>query len=81
VTAVTELVRLRQANQRQLRRRALIERIHRLGPRPIVELLEEFVGHRLIDEDYLDARLSAYTALDPAVLAAAGGDRLPHLVQ
>jgi len=80
VTAVTELVRLRQANQRQLRR-VLIVRVHRLGPRLVVELLKEFVRHRLIDEDHLDARLSAYAALDPAVLAAAGGDRLPHLVQ
>jgi hypothetical protein len=69
----------------QLLRRSLIPRIHLLGPRLVVELIEEFVRHRLIDEDHLDARLSAYAALDPAVLAAAGGDRLPplsvHLVQ
>jgi hypothetical protein len=29
--------------------------------------------------DHLDARLSAYAALDPAVLAPAGGNRLPLL--
>jgi hypothetical protein len=63
----------------------LIERIHRLGPRPIVELIEELVRHRLIDEHHLDARLCAYAALDPAGLAAVGRDRLSplpvHLVQ
>jgi hypothetical protein len=82
---VTDLARLRLVNLRQLRRRSLIARIHRLGPRPIVEPLEEFVRHQLIDEDHLDARLSAYAALDADALAATGGNRLPllpvHLVR
>ena len=59
---------------RRLQRQHLAERVHRLGPRVLFELLDELDRHHGLDAD-LDQRLAAYAALDPAVLAEVGGDR------
>jgi hypothetical protein len=52
---------------RTLRLRHLIRRVHRLGPRPISEILLEFAP----DRDVLAARLERYAALDPDLVEAA----------
>ena len=60
-----------------IRFRRAVSRLHRLGPRVFAELLAELGARYLIREpierlidDYLDR-------LEPAALAAAGGDRMP----
>lgn len=55
-----------------------IERLHRLGPRPIVELLAEIV-HRTGQSRFIADRLQAYAELDPAVLCALGADSFPPM--
>ena len=69
----------------RLRRQRLVERLHRLGPRAVFELLAELARHHPDIAEDLDRRLARYAALDPAMLAATGGDRfapLPvHLVR
>ena len=57
----------------------MVERLHRLGPRPTAELLIEIAtatGQHAVIAD----RLQAYAALDPAVLRALGADRFPPSV-
>jgi hypothetical protein len=49
----------------------LARRVHALGDRPLFELLKEIVA----GADPI-ARLERYAALDPAILAYLGGDRL-----
>jgi hypothetical protein len=66
----------RQAQQR-LRRQQLTLRVHRLGPRVLFELIDEIGRHHGIGDD-IDRRLAAYSSLDPALLAAVGGDRFPQ---
>ncbi len=56
----------------QFRRR--IERLHRLGPRVIAELLAEIGAERSITT-IIDSKLAAYTELEPATIEAAGGDK------
>lgn len=54
----------------------LVTRLHALGPRVIAELLSELGAAHLIMTS-IEARLERYAALDPAVLAAIGADRMP----
>ena len=49
--------------------RDAVERLHRLGPRALAELLVELAAD--------DATLLRYARLDPRTLAAIGGDRWP----
>ena len=61
----------------KLRRRLLVERIHRLGARPTYELIEELI--ELVPPMFRpesQQRLEAYGALDRATLSALGADRL-----
>lgn len=53
-----------------------IERLHRLGPRVLFEMLVELGSSRLIRVE-LDHLVGRYAGIDPAALAAAGGDRMP----
>ena len=66
---------LQVAEARRLRRQRLIERLCKT-PRLIFELLDEIARHHDLGED-LDRRLGRYTAIDPALLAAIGGDQFP----
>jgi hypothetical protein len=55
-----------------------VERLHRLGPRPLGEILIELIarwGEPLRAD--LDQRLDRYLRLDPAVVHALGGDQFP----
>ena len=61
---------------RRLRRQRLVERVHRLGVRAVFELLDELDRHYDLGGS-LDRRLSRYAELDPMLLHAIGGDRLP----
>lgn len=56
----------------QVRLRHLSTQIHGLGPRPLFELLKE-----LAQGADLMPRLEAYAALDPDIVAALGGNRMP----
>jgi hypothetical protein len=58
----------------RLRRRRQIERIWRLGPRVVFELIDE-IDRRHGLSDYLDQRLARYAGLDRLSLAAVGADR------
>jgi hypothetical protein len=69
---------LKQAATQRLRRMRLVERVHRLGPRVMYELLDEFDRHYGIGAD-LDRRLERYAGLDARVLRAVGGDCFPRL--
>jgi hypothetical protein len=51
-----------------------VARLHRLGPRPLYELLVELGGQRLIRSE-IEALVYKYATIDSAVLRAAGGDR------
>lgn len=61
---------------RRLRRQCAVERVHRLGARVVYELLDEIDRYHDLGDD-LDCRLDRYAALNPDVLRALGGDRLP----
>jgi hypothetical protein len=71
----TDLIRARRYGQaeRQLRRRYLAQRIHALGARVLLELVEELDRHHELGAD-LDRRLERYASLDPALLRALGAD-------
>jgi hypothetical protein len=60
------------------RRQRLVERLVALGPRVVLELLLELAERRGLA--HLDQRLERYAALDPALLRAVGGDRMPPRV-
>jgi hypothetical protein len=64
----TTLWNLRRANRRRLRRRVLIQRLIRLGPRTILEFVEELIRHGLVDDTELENRLHGYARLDPELL-------------
>jgi hypothetical protein len=64
--------------ERRLRRRYLAQRIHALGARALLELVEELDRHHALGAD-LDRRLERYAALDAQVLRALGADRFPPL--
>ena len=57
-----------------LRFRRQVERLHRLGPRAVAELLAEIGAERSITT-IVDRKLDRYTDLDPAALEATGGDK------
>ena len=56
-----------------LRFRRRVERLHRLGPRAVGELLAELAAARSI-MTAIDRKLATYVELDPATIEAAGGD-------
>ena len=60
-----------------LRFARLVRHLHRLGPRPLSELLRELAGN----DDGLQADtlflLEKYGALDPEIVRALGGDTFP----
>jgi hypothetical protein len=58
------------------RLRHLADRIHRLGPRPLHELLCELAGGAEVL-----TRSEAYAALDPQTVHALGADRLPPTIR
>ena len=63
---------------RDLRLERDVERLCQLGPRPILELLQEIGAARNI-LTFVEDRAAVYANLDPARLAVVGGDRLPPL--
>jgi hypothetical protein len=60
----------------RLRRQRLVERVHRLGARPLFELIDEIARHYGLADD-IDQRLERYAALDPDILSAVRADRFP----
>jgi hypothetical protein len=58
-----------------LRRQRLVKRIHALGPRAILELIEE-----LGDGADLDDALERFAALTPGQIRAAGADGFPPVL-
>jgi hypothetical protein len=68
----------RAAEENRLRRRRHVEQVCRLHiVRLWVEFVDEVARHYPEIADDLDRRLVRFAALDPAVLVAVGGDRLP----
>ena len=63
------------AHIRDLRLERDVERLCRLGPRPILELLQEIGAERGI-LTLIEDRAAVYAGLDPACLSAVGGDRI-----
>ena len=61
----------------EMRLRRDVERLHRLGPRPVYELLAEIGRDRLLMV-YVERVVARYAALDPDVVAALGAYRLPR---
>ena len=53
-----------------------IAAMHHLGPRALYELLAE-LGARFTIYTEIEALVARYARLDPAALAAAGGDQWP----
>jgi hypothetical protein len=68
-TSVTEAVA-------DLRFERQVRLLHRLGPRPVAELLAELGAERNI-QTIIDRKLARYTKLTPEQLRATGGDRFP----
>ena len=66
------------AHIRDLRLQRDVERLCKLGPRPVLELLREIGAARNI-LTFVEDRAADYASIDPARLAAVGGDRLPPL--
>jgi hypothetical protein len=68
-----------------LRRQRLVARVHPLGDRVFFELLDELDRHGIAPWALIEPRLERFAALDPELLAALGGDRMPsaplHLVR
>ncbi len=54
----------------------LVERLHRLGPRPLAELLIE-IAHCTGQSSLIADRLQAYAGLDPELVCALGADTFP----
>jgi hypothetical protein len=52
-----------------------VERLHALGPRALAELLLKLGQHLRMSE--IEALVAEFAAIDPEVLIAAGGDRMP----
>jgi hypothetical protein len=68
----------RGAELRRLRRQRYAKRIWALGERVEFELVEKLIRHFALDEDAVDLILNRFAALDPAILRALGGDRIPE---
>jgi hypothetical protein len=58
--------------------RRMVTRLHRLGPRPVGELLLELIEAHGIEADVL-ARLEDYATLDPAMVDRLDGRDWPPL--
>ncbi len=58
------------------RRQRLVEKLHRLGPRAVGEMLDEIGAERMIGA-LIDAKLVRYAHIHPPLLSALGGDRFP----
>jgi|SRR5271155_4826020 len=61
-----------------LRFRRAVERLHRLGPRSLYEMLVELGASRLIRTE-IERHVERYAALDLDILRQLGGDQLPSL--
>jgi hypothetical protein len=66
----------RLTEARRLRRQRYAARILPLGDRVLFELVDHIAG-RFGIEDEVDRLLDRFAGLDPTVLRALGGDRLP----
>ena len=56
----------------------VVERLHRLGPRPTAELLSEIARHTG-QSSFIAHRLEEYARLDRDILRALGADRFPPM--
>ncbi len=54
-----------------------VERLHRLGPRAVGELLIE-IGEQRSCRTFIDQRLDAYSRLDPELIRKLGGNEFPR---
>jgi len=61
----------------RLRRQRHALLLHRLGERVVFEFLDELARHHPEIADDIDRRLAWYAAIDPGMLRAVGGDRMP----
>jgi hypothetical protein len=64
------------ADLRELRFRRDVERLHRLGPRAIYELLSE-LGARYTQRTEIERLVGRYSRIDPLALRLAVGDQMP----
>ena len=55
-----------------LRFQRRVERLHKLGPRAVAELLAELAAERSI-QTVIEKKLATYVSIDPEVIGAAGG--------
>ena len=55
-----------------------IEHLHRLGPRPLAELLAE-IAHHTGESRFIADRVEAYSGLDADFIRAVGGNRFPAM--
>ncbi len=60
-----------------LRFHRLVEKLHRLGPRAVGELLAE-IGEQLSCRTFIDQRLEAYGQFDPELIRKLGGNEFPR---
>ena len=60
-----------------LRFQRQVEKLHRLGPRAVGELLKE-IGEQRRCRTSVDRRLEAYASLDPGVVRELGADEFPR---
>ena len=56
----------------------MIEHLHRLGPRPVAELLIE-IAHGTGQSALIADRIEAYSRLDADFIRAVGGDKFPPI--
>ena len=54
-----------------------VERLHRLGPRAICELLTE-IGEQRLCRTFIEQRVRRYSEIDPEHLAALDSDTFPR---
>ena len=74
---MTHLGRIPHGVVRDLRRQRHVERLHRLGPRVLDELLQEIGAERSCMTS-IEMKLERYAKLDRGVIAAGGSNRLPR---
>ena len=60
-----------------LRFRRDIERLYKLGPRALGELLVE-IGEQRLCRTYIEKRVRSYSIINPEHLSAVGGDAFPR---
>lgn len=54
-----------------------IERLYKLGPRALGELLVE-IGEQRLCRTYIEKRVQSYSGINPEYLSALGGDAFPR---